>query len=196
MVVLLLIYWALSAAADLALRRWLPPYRKLSPPKQRNVVTYFLEVPVTSAALALTLTYGADVVLFECSSPANASIGLLLIATLYVFELVYRIETGIPLLIHHVVSVLLLVVLAFSNKDDAPSAEARVNQRFALLISLHASTEQLTFVGLAMYRLGHPWVARVMKVSARAHCWSRRLVRFAIACYELRISCLTLVINL
>ncbi|GAQ80091.1 hypothetical protein KFL_000460035 [Klebsormidium nitens] len=165
MVVLLLIYWALCAAADSALRRWAPPYRNLSPLKQRNVATYFLEVLVTSAALALTLTYGSDVLLYGRTGSPNVRIGLLLIATLYVFELIYRNETGIPLLLHHLITVLLLVLLVFSSKDNAPSAEARIVQRFGLLISLHASTEQLTFVGLAMYRLGHPWAARVMKIS-------------------------------
>ncbi|GAQ88100.1 hypothetical protein KFL_004000030 [Klebsormidium nitens] len=169
MITLLLIYWVLCAVAHSALRRRAPPYRTLSALKQRNTATYLLEILVTSAALVLTLAYGGDVLFFgrsgSVAAATNARIGLLLIASLYVFELVYRNETGIPLMLHHVVTILLIVLLDFSSKDDAPSAEARAFQRFGLLVSLHASTEQLTFVGLAMYRLGHPWAARVMKIS-------------------------------
>ncbi|GAQ82811.1 hypothetical protein KFL_001250070 [Klebsormidium nitens] len=180
MVVLLLTYWALCGAADYGLRRWVPAYRDLSPLKQRNVATYLLEILVTSAALVLTLTYDADILFFgrigTLANATNAGIGLLLVATLYVFELIYRNETGFPLMLHHLITIVLVVLLVFSNADNAPSTEARIAQRFSLLISLHASTEQLTFVGLAMYRLGHPWAARVMKIST----WQVLVVKLVI----------------
>jgi hypothetical protein len=167
MVVLLLTLWLLSIVIHTALNR-VPTYRKLNALKQRNVVTYVLEILVTTAALILTLVFGSDL-LFKgktggLSDATNGRIGLLLIATLYVFELLYRNETGLPLILHHLITILLIVLLVFSNKDDSPSAESRAFSRFGLLISLHASTEQLTFVGLTLYRLGHRWATPVMKV--------------------------------
>jgi hypothetical protein len=150
----------LSIVIHKALNR-VATYRKLNALKQRNVVTYVLEILVTTAALILTLVYGSDLLFVGktggLNDATNGRIGLLLIATLYVFELLYRNETGLPLILHHLITILLIVLLVFSNKDDSPSAESRAFTRFGMLISLHASTEQLTFVGLTLYRLGHRW---------------------------------------
>jgi hypothetical protein len=142
-------YWAGARTLE-ALLTWRgASFAKLGHVVQRNVVTYVLEIVVTSTALGLALLYGGDLLFHNrigtVENFANLRMVLLLVGTLYVFELCYRVRTGVPLTVHHLVTVALQVMLTFSLYDSAPSVEARTALRVGLLVSLHACTEQVTF---------------------------------------------------
>ena len=79
-------------------------------------------------------------------------------------ELIYRKEIGVPLLIHHLVTIvnIQLATASFFDTHDV------LYVRFGVLIGFHATTEQLSFVALLLYRLNlYPkWQSILFYVSA------------------------------
>ena len=136
--------------------------------KQRNVITYIWQIIVTSIVLGITLAFGSQLLVKDRIGSVvdytDLRISFLLITTLYVFELSYRIRTGPSLIAHHLVTILLILLVTFSGYDTAPSIESKNVQRLGFLLSLHASTEQLTFIGLILHRWGSKHASLVLKV--------------------------------
>ena len=71
------------------------------------------------------------------------------IVVLYVWELIYRSTIGIPLLVHHLVTILLLQLVTASFFDT----KNVVYLRFALVLGFYATMEQTSYVALLLYRL-------------------------------------------
>ena len=149
------ITWLFSVFAEACMKRMLGgSFSSLDKGKQRNVVTYIVAFFGTTVALVAQITGGWSVLFKGDDSPSLEMIewmtlSISTIAVLYVWELIYRSEIGLPLLIHHLVTLMLvqLVVASFADTGDI------LYLRFALLLGLHATTEQTTFVALACYRL-------------------------------------------
>jgi hypothetical protein len=78
--------------------------------KKRNVITYIMQLLVTTLALILQI-YGSWDILFQnkdFTSQARSEwivFSLQAIAVLYVWELCYRVDIGWPLLVHHLVTI-------------------------------------------------------------------------------------------
>jgi hypothetical protein len=118
------------------------------------VVTYVLEIAVTTFALAAQLYGGADV-LFRRDDVTSADqadwmlLSLICIAILYVWEMVYREKFGWPLLLHHL-STLLFIQLVVASYFQTHQV---LYIRSALALGLYATTEQSSFVALFCFRL-------------------------------------------
>jgi hypothetical protein len=87
----MLIYWAGARALEALLTWRSAAFAKLGHVVQRNVVTYVLEIVVTSAALGLALLYGGDLLFNNriggVENFVNLRVVLLLVGTLYLFVL-------------------------------------------------------------------------------------------------------------
>ena len=130
-------------------------FMALSEEKKRNVVTYVAEFIVTSFAFFGQIYAGQDILFRGQDFIASqeqlniASISVTAIPLLYVWELVYREAIGFPLLIHHFLT-LLLVQLVVATLHDSRNP---FYLRLALLLGFHATTEQISFVALFVFRL-------------------------------------------
>jgi hypothetical protein len=154
-----LILWASSAFVRYLFQnslpsKWRAEFAELDVEKQRNVVTYVLEIVVTTFALAAQLYGGADVLFRrdEVTSETHADwmlLSLMCIAILYVWEMVYRERFGWPLLLHHL-STLLFIQLVVATYFQMHQV---LYIRCALALGLYATTEQLSFVALFCFRL-------------------------------------------
>jgi hypothetical protein len=130
-------------------------FHGLDESKKRNGITYVMQVLVTTLAFILQI-YGSLDILFRNKDTTSQTrvewmvFSIQAITVLYVWELCYRTQIGLPLLIHHLVTILLvqLSTATFFDTNDIMWI------RFAVLLGVYATTEQLSFVALFSYRLG------------------------------------------
>ncbi|PWN98626.1 hypothetical protein FA09DRAFT_338468 [Tilletiopsis washingtonensis] len=163
----MLILYALAKLLHLVLpracgrRRW----EAVSPTNRKTMVIYVLQITVTLAAFALQMA-SASLAKFEFTARTleMERAGVTLVAMLYVFELVYRDSMRGPMIAHHIITVFIMslaMTLVYTERDPS----------FALtgwLWLFQATTEQLTFVSLFLYRLKiNPRTLRILfRVSA------------------------------
>jgi hypothetical protein len=129
-------------------------FRGLATDKKRNVITYIIQFLMTTMACILQIWGGVDILFnFADTTPPYRldwlSFAFQTIVVLYVWELIYREKIGIPLLIHHLVTILLIQLASASFYDTYDV----VYLRFGTLLGFYATTEQLSFVVLFLYRL-------------------------------------------
>jgi hypothetical protein len=157
--------------------------------KKRNVITYIMQLLVTTLALILQI-YGSLDILFrnkDFTSQARfewMAFSLQAIAVLYVWELCYRVDIGWPLLVHHLVTILLIQLSSASHSFDANNIEWI---RLAILLGFYATTEQLSFVALFFYRLRlYPaWHGILFYASAAQTFILKTIVSIALAGYAI-----------
>ncbi len=135
--------------ADIALK-----FEELPEEKKRNVVTYILQFLVTLLAFILQIFGSVDVLfrLEESTTPVRTNcmvLAMFLISVLYIWELCYRQTIGWPLLLHHVVTLVLIQCSTASYFDTQDSLYIR----YAVLLGFHATTEQISFIALLVFRL-------------------------------------------
>lgn len=146
-----LLYFGLSMRSS--------PFVTLDEDKKRNVVTYAMQFLVTLLAFILQI-YGGKDVLFLLSDDTTLTrlncmvLAAFCVACLYVWEMCYRTSIGWALLTHHFVTLILLQCANASFYETGNIAYVR----YCMLLGFHATTEQLSFVALACFRLG--WFAR------------------------------------
>lgn len=146
--------WVVAVVAHKALGRYCDSYKNLAMDKQRNVISYVLQLLITTLVFVVQLYAGRDILFRLNDAPTPATIhwltySILMINVLYIWELIYRISIGWPLLLHHLVTILLIQLVTATFFDTHQIQYLRV----ALLMGFHATTEQLSFVALALYRL-------------------------------------------
>lgn len=125
--------------------------------KKRNVVTYITQFVVTTFILVAQICGGYDVV-FKFSDVAETTeeqvnwmnVAAVTLCILYIWELIYRVTIGYPLLLHHLITILLVQLVLGTFFDT----QQIIYLRIAMILGFHASTEQLTFVALYVYRVG------------------------------------------
>jgi hypothetical protein len=123
------------------------------PSKMRSVTPVLVGTTVS----LISQVYGGMDILFryqETTSPERiewAVFSLQCIFVLYVWELIYRLQIGLPLLAHHIccISLCQLVSASFVDTHDVEYL------RFAILLGFQATTEQLSFVALLLFRLNY-----------------------------------------
>jgi len=140
--------------------------------KRANVVVYILEIAITTALLITTMLNGHS--LFFDSQPAITEeqlkplqLCLVILCALYIFELIYRPITNIPLALHHIITLVMcavmmkslidhsVVVVSLSIENGHPVVSHALKMtspmlnlmRVTIILSLHAITEQPTFLG-------------------------------------------------
>eukprot|EP00808_Paulinella_micropora_P009301 g58327.t1 len=135
-----------------------PIYERLDVSKQRNVVTYVLEIIITSVQLPWVMTllvqlWWRDQFRIDEHLRDQGELNALLLSGLFVFELLYRVETPWQLLVHHAAAILLmLAALIRGEEHGTPVGSDTVIWVIALVVTLTALTEQPVFVALLMYR--------------------------------------------
>jgi hypothetical protein len=119
----------------------------LSEDKKKNVITYVMQLLMTSMAFVLQI-YGSWDVLFRFEDETSQQrldwmvFAIQTISVLYVWELCYRQKIGWPLLVHHLVTVLLIQLSTASFFDT----QDLIYIRFAVLLGFYATTEQIRCV--------------------------------------------------
>lgn len=139
-------------------------YRKESGKNRTCIITYIFEVVFTSAALVLLYAarrlFTDDALSAHDTRRLYAAIHLLF--ALYIFEIIYRPAMRVSLLIHHLATVGLVAITLWLMETNY-----HINVlRGATSQMLSALTEQLTFVGMLLYRFGHPYAIPVLKFAA------------------------------
>jgi acyl-CoA-binding protein len=144
-------------------------FEALPEDKKCNTVIYVVQLVTTSFALAAQIYGGRDVLFRGQDTTTSVRLDWLvfsiqLVVVLYLWELIYRVSIGWPLLVHHLVTILLCQLVAASIFDTNDP----VYLRFALLFGFYATTEQLSFVALLLYRLElcRNWQATVFFAAA------------------------------
>ncbi|SJL08431.1 uncharacterized protein ARMOST_11795 [Armillaria ostoyae] len=149
----MLILYICANCIEFVLLRYSKVFVQLSFENQRNTVTYVLNTFWTSVALALQLiaspTLGER---YTSERVGEIRVAAMVISGLYVFELAYRKQMRLPLLIHHFSAlfsiIFLQVMLQVSMHIEIICA--------GLLWLFQATTEQSIFIGLLLYRLKYP----------------------------------------
>jgi hypothetical protein len=129
-------------------------FQSLTEEKRRNAIIYVLQILMTSTAFVLQIYGGADTLFrWKETTTTNrmewAVFALQTIAVLYIWELIYRQKIGVPLLLHHVIT-LVLIQLSYVSLFDTGDI---IYNRMAILLGFYATTEQLSFVALFCYRM-------------------------------------------
>lgn len=151
-------FWASSQVTERVMeRRFSTDLRAkfiaLDEEKRRNVVTYVVEPVVTTFALVAQI-YGGQEILRFSDAPTQTQLDWVImalqsIAVLYLWELIYRLRFGWPLLTHHLMT-LLMLQLATCAFD----VEQQIHYiRGGLMLGFYATTEQMSFVALFCYRM-------------------------------------------
>ncbi|CAB9507846.1 unknown protein [Seminavis robusta] len=154
-----LAFWLVSNLASTLLHRFpnknlRTSFKKLDSDKQNNVIIYIMQFLGTSVALAAQL-YGSVDLIFQWQETTSAArmeslnLAIILVAVLYIWELIFRKKIGLPLLVHHLVTILLIQLSSASFYDTHDILYIR----FATLLGFHATVEQLTFLALFLFRL-------------------------------------------
>lgn len=130
----------------------------------RNMVTYILEVVVTSGCFYLNVTSGIKIVQqvhtnfdFEMHR-----LMLVILSCLYIYELFYRLDMNFQLFLHHVITIIFVVVgleAAYVTRDSKFMAGS-------VILALTATTEQATFIALFLYRIKHKYAGFALRTSA------------------------------
>ena len=126
----------------------------LTDDKRRNVITYVIQLILTSIALVLQVGGSWEILIQFKDTTSQTHLNWMVFAiqtvsVLYVWELVYRLKIGLPLLSHHLITLLLsqLSTASFFDTQDI------FYIRFAILLGFYATTEQLSFLALFCFRL-------------------------------------------
>jgi hypothetical protein len=137
-----------------------------------------LEIIVEIPIFLILVIYGVPLVFgkdITVDALENVVFGTSMLCSMYLFELCYKTHSGIPLLVHHLVT-LILVSLAIYRYDYNQNV---VNLQNATLLGLTAVTEEFDFVALIMYRMHHRKTVLCLRISALS---SLLIKTFLIAC--------------
>jgi hypothetical protein len=163
-------------------------FYSLDEEKKRNVITYLMELLVTTLAFILQVYGSLDIIFRNKDSTSQARLECMVLsiqaaAVLYVWELCYRVTFGWPLLVHHLVSILLIQLHTASLFDT----NNIVWIRLLILFGFYATTEQLSFVALFFYRLRlYPaWHGILFYASAAQTFILKTIVSIALAGYAI-----------
>jgi hypothetical protein len=153
------IFWLISNLVQALLLRFpnrqiRKQFKELNHDKKNNAIIYVVQLLFTTVALIAQL-YGSSDVIFRWQDSTTQSklnsliFAVLMIAVLYIWELIFRKKIGLPLLIHHLVTLLLaqLSTAAYFDTHDI------MYMRYATLLGFHATVEQLSFMALFFFRL-------------------------------------------
>lgn len=156
-----IMFWVISNLIYHILLKGLPRdgevrrvYLKLDGNKRNNVVIYVMQLLVTTAAFAAQV-YGAWELVFQWKATTTEArfksldMAAQFIVILYTWELIFRKKIGLPLLTHHITTILLLQLSTASFFDTHDV----LYLRFSVMLGFHATVEQLTFVALFFFRL-------------------------------------------
>eukprot|EP00026_Physarum_polycephalum_P008889 Phypoly_transcript_08992.p1 GENE.Phypoly_transcript_08992~~Phypoly_transcript_08992.p1 ORF type:complete len:319 (+),score=27.71 Phypoly_transcript_08992:157-1113(+) len=142
----------------------IPEYKTFTRRSQRNMETYVLEIIVTSVTFVMAVGWGLQLVLHHNAlqniliTRASGSI----ICALYIFEICYRLDMNIQLFAHHMLTIVLCILAIQSSIDTT-------DVRFlaaGIVLVFSANTEQLSFVGLFLYRLKHKYAKITLRIAA------------------------------
>jgi len=156
-----------SEVSIFIMKRFLPKHHGFSAFSlrvQRNMAVYVLEVVVTFVLFILTVSSGMELIAGKGSSHdlIIARTNLSLLIALYLFELCYRPDMNWQLTLHHIITIALCIIIVQSTIDTS-------DKRFiacGLVMSFTATTEQLCFVSLFLYRLKHRYAGVLMRIAA------------------------------
>ncbi|GAQ86409.1 hypothetical protein KFL_002870130 [Klebsormidium nitens] len=155
-------------------------YKDLPLRKQRNVADFTYKIIALSFALVWTLIFCWDLLLDGHSGSAtkfsDMRLALMVTITFYMFELAYRIKHGVPVILHHLVTVALILTVIYTIYDTRGTLQSAIFLRFSLLWLMHALIEQVTDLGMILYHLRSIWAPQVLKVAALVHVIVRLVV--------------------
>ena len=167
--------WFFSKCVSASFQRYSTVYASMSIDKQRNCDTYVLEIVATTLALIGQCISGREILfqlkdLSQVEDPYRvlqwASFANICIASLYIFELSYRIHFGWPLLVHHLATILLCQLILpaiFSGQDPQKVVQYL---RLALLLGFYATLERTSFVALLLHRFQYfLWAKRFFQIA-------------------------------
>jgi len=143
-----------------------PIFRGLDEYHKRNAVTNIIEVGGLTIVLFFQVYYGWDLLFNNDDLDSDARAGLgwaaLVMCSMYTFELIYRLKVHWQLYVHHLVSIL-VILLCFFEWHDYP-ADYKPVVRLCVLFLCHGSTEHLCFIALVAHRmLSHERHASVLR---------------------------------
>lgn len=124
---------------------------------RRNLITYYLQILITTLVLIVFLVYGIPLLFVSPLAPIGPyqhDIELVLyfaqwIGILYLFELSYKLVMNWQLALHHACTIILLCLVG----TNFAITLCWVNVQGVICLGMTALTEQVTFVALITYRM-------------------------------------------
>ena len=158
MVAIPLLYVLYIAIALPSFRSMLPKVRAMNTNHQRKFVMNFLELVVSTIGLIVILARGFDILLQRDLDPAAFDIVRGLVCTpmtyIFLFKLVYRLETHWTMTLHHIVCIVMIWFCQFSvhNTAEAGPRLAVASMLFVFLLG-HVVSDQVALAALMVHRL-------------------------------------------
>lgn len=129
-------------------------FNTLDEEKKRNSITYIILFFATTLGFIAQVYGGMDILFRNNDSTSQRRVewtilSVQLVVMPYIWEIIYRIKIGLPLLCHHICCLSLgqLVAASFYETKNP------VYLRLAILLGFQATTEQTSFLALFVYRL-------------------------------------------
>jgi len=124
---------------------------------RRNVISYFMELLVTTIVLIVFLAYGIPLLTVSSSEPIQnyeSKVSLVVffgiwVLTLYLWEMSYKMQMNAALIVHHLTTV---VCIGLAGTHLAITG-VWFDLKAFILLGFTALTEQSTFVALILYRM-------------------------------------------
>ncbi|EDQ89151.1 uncharacterized protein MONBRDRAFT_25796 [Monosiga brevicollis MX1] len=147
-----------------------PEYKVLSIRHRRNVITYCVEMIVTTIMFIIQMAtiqvvIDPDALAYDDLRRKSHLLedGLLApLVALYIVELVYRPQTGYELWTHHAITILLSMLAIFTVRDD----QQLYPLRMGWVVALTATTEQFVFYALGMRVVRMSYEEAILKATA------------------------------
>jgi hypothetical protein len=125
-----------------------PPFTRLLQPSlidlcRRNIITYFHEIFITTAAMIWMFTL-LDPILFnpDFTPDRLRQLGTiaLILCCMYLFELIYRLEMRWQLILHHLLTIMLVIMSIYKLETEStvgpPPVVKEYNVKGAVLLAL------------------------------------------------------------
>ena len=150
-------FWVASVITTRILYKTSDTFRGMSIRHQRNVVTYILQIVATTISFFVftigfprLITVSSIDKSFDENDTIVASMGIGLVFYLYIFELIYKTELNMAIIIHHLLTITMTALTCFMLWDTLNPAAV-----YPIILAYHAITEQPIFVALLLYRFGY-----------------------------------------
>ncbi|KAL8291959.1 hypothetical protein RQP46_001425 [Phenoliferia psychrophenolica] len=141
--------YIMANVLEWGLTRWTKEFPRMSFANQRTCVMYILSIFYTTVVFALQMACtGIFISHYTVTNIHCIMVAATMITTLYLFELTYRSVMRLQMLMHHFCTVFAVIfVIACLQTTQDPSLFVT-----GLCWIFQASTEQVQFAGLLMYR--------------------------------------------
>lgn len=128
----------------------------MSTKDRRNAVTYFMQlIGTTAALLIMTVRLPRFITVTDLDKSFDKTdvslISVIVSLVYYLYEIIYKTSINLPLMVHHLLTIVMGILICFMLWDTFNPAAA-----YPIVMLYSAVTEQPVFIALLLYRFKYP----------------------------------------